>query len=90
MKHAALLLLRQVYALLLALDLLASALTFGAPLQTVSARLAKARRRGSALGRALADAVDAGALRLFGEHNHCSAALEAYLERERAASSWLG
>ena len=84
------LILRQIYALFLALDLLASALTFGAPLETLSARFAKARGHGSVAGRAAADATDAAALHLFGQHNHCAAALRAYAEREAAASSWSG
>lgn len=84
------LILRQIYAIFFALDLLISALTFGAPLETISARLARARSRHSWLGTIMANMVDAIALHVFGTHHHCAAALRAYIEREAVASSWRG
>ena len=81
-------LIRYAYAIALAVDLLASAVTGGAPLQTLSARFAKARRQGSWLGTIAADATDWSARVLFGESNHCDVALAAYEAREAAASSW--
>lgn len=72
---------RWLYAVFLAADLLASALTGGAPWQTISARLAKARVGGSPIGGACCRAVDWVVLKVFHERNHCEAAFTAYEAR---------
>ena len=82
--------LRQIYALFLALDLLLSALTGGAPLETISARLAIYRRKGCPWAVIAAGAVDWVALKLFGEASHCDSSLAAYEARNAAASAWSG
>lgn len=81
---------RFIYSVFLALDLLASALTFGAPLQTLSARFAKWRAKGYRVGTFLANTTDYFALVLFGATNHCAGALAAYCARVAAAPSWSG
>lgn len=72
---------RWLYAVFLAADLLASAITGGAPWQTISARLAKARAGGSPIGSALCRAVDWTVARMFRERNHCQSAFTAYERR---------
>jgi len=74
--------LRYIYALFLAIDLLGSALTFGAPLQTISARLAKGEGKVTQFFRR---GLDQFVLKVFGEANHCQLALDAYETRDRAS-----
>lgn len=89
MRHALRLLWRGVGASLLGLDLLASGLTGGAPGESISARLAKARLHGSALGTLGADGIDWLALKGFGVMSHCAGSLAAYQARQ-AVAPWLG
>jgi hypothetical protein len=76
---------RFVYAYFLAIDLLASAMTFGAPWQTLSARFAKSAARGSKIGKAIQTALDWIVLKLFSTSRHCEVALEAYEARMNAS-----
>ncbi len=79
--------LRLIYALFLAIDLLASALTGGAPWQTISARLAKGEGKATQVLRRF---VDWAAKHIFGEVNHCQMALDAYDARMKAAATYGG
>jgi hypothetical protein len=78
--------LRQLYALFFALDLLASAMTGGAPGQSISARLAKAKNAPAQLARRALDAI----VRLvFRQPGHCALALANYEARQHAAPLWI-
>lgn len=74
--------LRWPYAVFLAIDLLVSAVFFGAPGETISARLA--RQRG--LDSVACGALDAVVLAIFREPHHCEIALAAFNARQAAAS----
>jgi hypothetical protein len=77
---------RQLYALFFALDLLASALTGGAPGQSISARLAKATNAPAQVCRAWLDTL----VRLvFRQPGHCALALANYEARQHAAPLWI-
>jgi len=78
---------RFVYALFLSIDLIASALTGGAPWQTISARLAKGEGKATQVLRRF---VDFCAKHVFGEANHCQLALDAYDARMKAAATYGG
>ena len=67
-----------------ALDVLLSALSGGAPGETISARLGEAVRQGSTRAIPYARIVDWGA-RIFGETDHCAKSDEAYRARLNAA-----
>ncbi len=78
--------LRQLYALFFALDLVVSALTGGAPMETVSARLGRPDR----FDRWPRVALDWVVLTLFGASRHCERALAAYQARVQAAPAFSG
>lgn len=73
---------RWPYAVALALDLLVSAIFWGAPGETISARLA----RGKGLDRLACRVLDAVVLLLFRQPHHCELALVAFNARDQAAS----
>lgn len=77
---------RWPYAVALSLDLLVSALFFGAPWETISARLA--RKKG--LDHWLCEVLDVLVWTLFRQKRHCEIALAAYRARERAADALSG
>jgi hypothetical protein len=77
---------RWPYAVFLALDLLLSAIAFGAPGETISARLARNHGVASAPCRAL----DWIVLTVFRKPHHCEDALAAFNEREKAATFYSG
>jgi hypothetical protein len=77
---------RQLYALFFAVDLLLSSLTGGAPGQSISARLAKAKNAPARIARAALD----GIVRLvFRQPGHCALALANYEARQHAAPLWI-
>lgn len=76
---------RTTYALFLVLDLAGSALSFGAPWQTISARLAKGEGFLTQVVRRL---LDRFVEKVFGEANHCQIALDAYRARLLAAPTY--
>lgn len=74
-------------ALFYAVDLLVSALTLGAPGQTISARLGKARHNGARLVIPFAATVDLiAAAWPFNEADHCETSRVAYEARLNAAA----
>lgn len=85
--HLRRLLVRWVYANLWGLDCWSSALFFGRPGETWSARFGRWREQKAPWGTALADALDRVVLLLFRQPNHCAAALAAFIARE-TASPW--
>ncbi len=75
---------RFCYAIFLSIDLFFSAITFGDPYETISARLGQARSNGRPKWAIyLADTVDWLVFALFGAHNHCQRAIARYLTIER-------
>lgn len=80
---------RFVFAVLLSIDLLASALTGGGDYESISARLGRGRRRGLRSAAIAATPVDWVARAFFGQRDHCRGALEAY-EARLAATAEIG
>jgi hypothetical protein len=80
---------RFLFAMFLALDLLGSALTGGAPWQTISARFGKGRAAGGLLATWGANATDWVARTVFASRRHCAVSLEDYEARNRAVPSSL-
>jgi hypothetical protein len=73
---------RWPYAVFLSVDLLVSAVTFGAPYETISARLGAAK----GLGHWSCRAVDFVVRVLFRAPDHCENALRAYVARNAAVA----
>lgn len=90
MTHAWRLALRQLYAVFWSLDCLASALTGGAPGETISARLGRARAGGGRFWPGVANALDWTVILIFRTPNHCDGAWAAYKARLAVAPSFGG
>ena len=69
-----------------AFDCLVSALTSGDVGQTLSARLGKARAKGSPVATVCADALDVFIARVLGGRNRCASSIAAYEARLNAAA----
>jgi hypothetical protein len=76
---------RYIYAVFLALDCLASALSFGAPAATISGRLGAAREANVPVASAFCRALDWFVFHVFGQAHHCETALAHYKLREAVA-----
>ncbi len=83
-------LVERIYAAVLALDLLLSALTGGEPLETCSARFAQGRLEGKPFGTFCANLTDTVALKVFSQPDHCNRALAAYQARNAVAPAYSG
>lgn len=90
MKHVMQMALRQIYSVFWALDNLVSSLSGGAPGETISARLGKARAAGSKFWGFVANALDWIVALIFRTPHHCAGALAAYQARVAAAPSFGG
>lgn len=79
---------RFIISLFWAIDLLLSALTFGAPLQPLSARFARWRDKGYRIGKWLSGGTDFVFRHTLKIEDHCGKSLKAYDDRMTANGNW--